>query len=250
MSILNSFDNKSEEILKPEHVIEAAADFPEAVVVTFNQNILSIASAMSGVEKIGELNAGFPIPIYKISYHGKRIALYQTLIGGAGTAGLLEEVIAKGGKKFVFFGSCGTLDKELSAGHLIVPTAAYRDEGTSYHYAPPGDYINVTTAEKLSQILTELNLPYIQGKTWTTDAIYRETRNNMAGRKQEGCITVEMECASIMAVSQFRKKEAYQYIYTEDNLDSENWDPRTMGNVPQNDYEKYLRIALEIAVRI
>jgi len=77
---------------------------------------------------------------------------------------LLEEVIAKGGKKFVFFGSCGTLDKELPAGHLIVPVAAYRDEGTSYHYAPVSDYIEIETAERVSEILSELNLPHVRVK--------------------------------------------------------------------------------------
>jgi len=72
----------------------------------------------------------------------------------------------------------------------------------------------------------------------------------MAKRKREGCITVEMECASIMAVSQYRKVPLYQYIYTEDNLDSALWDPRTMGNVPMSEFEKYLRVALEIAIRV
>ncbi len=93
-------------------------DFPEIVVVTFNQKILNIVQNMDDVVEISELNGGYPIPIYKINYKSKSIAVYQTIIGGAGSAGLLEEVIAKGEKKFIFFGSCGTLDKELPAGHL------------------------------------------------------------------------------------------------------------------------------------
>ena len=250
MSIINTFDDTSDEILKPCNVIEAVANFPEIVVATFNQKTLNIVQNMEDVVQISELNGGYSIPIYKIHYKGKSIAVYQTIIGGAGSAGLLEEVIAKGGKKFVFFGSCGTLDKELPAGHLIVPVAAYRDEGTSYHYAPASDYIEIETAERVSAILFELNLPHVKGKTWTTDAVYRETKQNMATRKKDGCITVEMECASIMAVSQYRKVQSYQYLYTEDNLDSDLWDPRTMGNVPMSEFEKYLRIALEIAIRV
>lgn len=49
--------------------------------------------------------------------------------------------------------------------------------------------------------------------TWTTDAFYRETKRNMEKRKEEGCGVVEMECASIMAVGQIRKKEVYQFLY-------------------------------------
>jgi len=250
MSIINTFDDTSDEILKPCNVIEAVANFPEIVVVTFNEKILNLVQNMEDAVQISELNGGYPIPIYKIQYKGKSLAAYQTIIGGAGSAGLLEEVIAKGGKKFIFFGSCGTLDKELPAGHLIVPVAAYRDEGTSYHYAPAGDYIEIETAERVSAILSELNFPHVKGKTWTTDAVYRETKQNMETRKRDGCITVEMECASIMAVSQYRKVQLYQYIYTEDNLDSDLWDPRTMGNVPMSEFKKYLRVALEIAIRV
>jgi uridine phosphorylase len=128
--------------------------------------------------------------------------------------------------------------------------AAYRDEGTSYHYLPVSDYVEIATADKLAEILSQLNIPYVKGRTWTTDAFYRETRKNMTARKKDGCIAVEMECASIMAVSQFRKKEVYQYLYAEDNLDGEAWDARTMGKAPKSAIEKYLRIALEIAARI
>jgi uridine phosphorylase len=250
VSIIDTFDDTSEEIIKPSSLEGQVNDFPEVVVVAFNEKIHKLVQKMPGAIQISDMDAGYTIPIYKINYQGKNVAFYQTILGGAASVGLLEEVIAKGGKKFVFFGSCGTLDKDLSAGHLIVPVAAYRDEGTSYHYAPVGDYIEVETAERLAEVLSEINIPYVKGKTWTTDAFYRETRKNMKARKEDGCITVEMECASIMAASQFRNVKLYQYLYTEDNLDSETWDPRTMGKVPKSAIEKYLRIALEIAIRV
>jgi uridine phosphorylase len=176
--------------------------------------------------------------------------MYQTLIGGAGTVGLFEEVIVKGGKKFLAFGSCGSLDKNISEGHLIVPTQAYRDEGISYHYMPESDYVEVRTSDKLAEIFDEMKLPYIKAKTWTTDALYRETERNMKARKKEGCLTVDMECASIMAASNFRNIPVYQFLYAEDNLDSIEWEARSMGKVSQNEYEKYLDIALEVASRL
>lgn len=250
MGIVNTFDNSSEEILKPSYIAPKVDGFPEVVVVTFKQQIIDIATEMYGKRVISKMYAGIPIPIYQLNYDNIDIAIYLTWLGGPASVGLLEEIIAKGAKKIVFFGSCGTLDKSLSAGHLIVPTAAYRDEGTSYHYAPASDYIEVKTSAQLAEILTELDIPFILGKTWTTDAFYRETRNNMEKRKSDGCITVEMECASIMAASQFRGVELYQYLYAEDNLDSEFWDSRTMGRVPKTANEQYLHIALEIASRV
>ena len=68
----------------------------------------------------------------------ERVALFHPGVGAPLAAGLLEEVIASGCKKFIACGGAGVLDREIAVGHLIVPTAAIRDEGTSYHYLPPG----------------------------------------------------------------------------------------------------------------
>jgi len=251
MSIIHAFDIETDEIIKPSYTVAKVDNFPQTVVVTFSRRIFDVLLKMDNVEQISELGCGFAtIPIYKINYKGKDIAIYTTMLGGAASAALLEEVIAKGGREFVFFGSCGTLDSEISAGCLIVPTAAYRDEGTSYHYLAPSDFIEITTADKLANILSDMELPCVKAKTWTTDAFYRETRKNMMLRKEEGCLSVEMECASVSSVCQFRNVEFYQYLFTEDNLDSVRWEKRIMGNLTQSDREKYLMIALEIAIRV
>jgi uridine phosphorylase len=199
---------------------------------------------------IDSMVACVTVSVYRITYKGTDIAVYCTTVGGSATAGLLEKMISKGCEKFVFFGSCGVLNREIAAKSLIVPTAAYRDEGTSYHYAPASEYIEVKTAPRLAEILTELSLPHVCGRTWTTDAIYRETRGNMERRKADGCLTVEMECASLMAVAAFRGVDVYQFLYAADNLDAEEWDARTLGSLPQESREKFLRIALEVAVRV
>jgi uridine phosphorylase len=250
MSIINTFDDKSEEIIKPSNIAQKIEYFPETVLVTFKQKIIDIAMNLFSTEIIDNMYLGSVVPIYKLEYQSSKIGLYRTIIGGPASVGLLEEIIAKGANKILFFGPCGSLDKNLSAGYLIVPTAAYRDEGTSYHYMPAGDYVEVKTSDRLGSILNELGIPFIYGKTWTTDAFYRETRNNMEARKKEGCITVDMECASVMAAGQFRGVEIFQFLYAADSLYGDSWDPRTLGKVPQSDNERYLRIALEIAERL
>jgi len=162
----------------------------------------------------------------------------------------LEELLALGAEKCLYFGVCGALDKEIAAGHLLVPTAAYRDEGVSYHYAQSSDFIEIETAPKLAQIFEEMQIPYNTTKTWTTDAFYRETKRNMERRKEEGCGVVEMECASIMAVSQFRKKEVYQFLYAGDCLSEDGWDKRILGNMPEDMKERILMVAIEAAGRL
>ena len=250
MSIIDTFDVTTEEVIRPDSMTDPVPGFPETVVITFHDRTIDALKALYPVEIISELHAGFTIPIYKFDFNGQMLGMYMTSIGGAATTALMEEVAVKGAKKFLLFGSCGVLDHTLTAGHFILPTSAYRDEGTSYHYLPAGDYVEVGTALRLGEIFEELDLPYVFGKTWTTDAFYRETRKSVEARKEDGCIAVEMECASVMAAAQFRSIPVYQFLYAEDSLAGDAWDSRTMGIVPDSHMEKYLRVALETAIRL
>ena len=212
MSIIHTFDNASEEIIKPEYISSAGENFPKTLIATFRPQLVELLKARYETEEMGNMEAILPVPVHCFTYKGRRLGMYLTMLGGPASAGLMEEAAAMGGEKFLFFGSAGVLDRQLAAGRLIVPTAAYRDEGTSYHYLPPGDYVDIPTAGRLAEIFTELNYPHVSGKIWTTDAIYRETRNNMEKRRRDGCIAVDMECASLMAAAQFRKIPVYQFV--------------------------------------
>ncbi len=250
MSLFDTFDPDSPEIIFAASHHPPLEGFPETIVVTFQDETFRVLEQLCPTEVVAKHHAGRDIPIYRLNWNGRSIGICQTLLGGPGTAGLLEEALAMGAKKVLLYGSCGVLDSALVAGHFILPTAAYRDEGVSYHYLPVGDYVDIPTAERLGEIFDGLNLPYVKGRVWTTDAFYRETRNNMAKRKADGCVAVDMECASAMAVGQFRGAEVYQFLYAEDSLDGDAWDRRTMGAVPASSYEKYLRVALEAASRL
>jgi nucleoside phosphorylase len=75
-------------------------------------------------------------------------------------------------------------------------------------------------------VLARHGVNYLLAKTWTTDAIFRETRAKTALRRSEGCLTVEMEAASMFAVAQFRNVPLGQILYGGDQLDDEQWDKR------------------------
>jgi uridine phosphorylase len=149
-------------------------------------------------------------------------------VGAAISAGLLEEAIAFGCRKFIVCGGCGVLEKSLEVGHLVVVSGAIRDEGVSYHYLPAGREVkaNELGITALTGLLKERNLPHQVGRTWTTDAPYRETRAKIAKRREEGCLTVEMEAAGLMAVAEFRNVILGQVLYGGDDLSGGQWDKR------------------------
>lgn len=74
---------------------------------------------------------------------------------------LLEEVIA-----------CGVLAKKLVAKHLVVVSAALRDDGAFCHYLPRGvRWRPIPGCEvfgRFTDLLVERGVPYLLGKAWTT----------------------------------------------------------------------------------
>ena len=131
----------------------------------------------------------------------------------------------------------------------MIPTAAYRDEGTSYHYVAPADYIKIKNADIVKQFMEENELPYVLGKTWTTDAFYRETKNNFEKHRADGCISVEMECSAVQAVCDFRGLEFYTFFTSGDLLDAPKWDKRHKeGELQGTQHDcEHFEIALELA---
>lgn len=251
MSIIDTFDLNGEEIIKANNNVRMIENFPTTVLVVFSVKMCNLFLSKYNAIKIGALSAaGQKLSIYQFEYKGIKIGFFNTVLGGAASAGLLEELIALGAEKLLYFGSCGALHKEIAEGRLLVPTAAYRDEGVSYHYAEASDYLKIETAPELMKILDDMHIPYNATKTWTTDAFYRETSRNLEKRKAEGCGVVEMECASIMSVGQFRNKKVYQFLYAADCLADSDWDKRIMGNMPTDLRERILSIAIEAATRL
>lgn len=161
----------------------------------------------------------------------------------------LEEVIALGAKKIIQFGSCGILNQTAAEGKIIIPSSAVRDEGTSYHYIPNAEEIfaEQESINILEQCLKKHNIPYVLGKTWTTDAIYRETNGILAERKSQGCIAVEMECSASLAVAKFRNIPIIQFLFGADNLDASGWEMNDLTDYGLGLSDKYILIALACA---
>lgn len=192
------------------------------------------------------------MPVYKIHYKDTDIAFFQSKVGAPACVAGFEEVVAMGAERFVLFGSCGVLDDEKVKGKIIVPVSAVRDEGTSYHYAVPSPEIEAEEmcVNVLERVLQKLGCPYVKGKTWTTDGIYRETLPMIQERKEQGCLAVEMECASMLAVSQYRKIPFIQFLYGADSLGTDTWEIRDLMEYGLESAEKYMILALECGLAL
>lgn len=254
MMLLEQFDPTRRAVINPDMLFEPVEGFPETIVSIFSIDLFDrLVELLGGVEIACQNDVDGNWPIYKVRYKGKEIAFMKARLGAPACVGSFENVPAMGGKRIILLGNCGVLDKSIEDCGIIIPRAAIRDEGTSYHYAPPSDLIEVNKkyVEEFKAICSQYGYPVVEGTTWTTDAFYRETPNKIAARKSQGAICVEMECAAVQAMCDFRNIEFFQYLYAGDNLDHSSWDPRSLdGNVRLDDKEKIALLAFELAAAI
>lgn len=249
MSIITSFDKKTMAMISPEDIVSACDVRLNTCITMWQHKISKELLEQDLVEEITRISSGNgPKPVYRVK--GTNIAVYESPVGGPMTAGMLENVrAALGIKNILAFGTCGVLT-ELEEGKCILPTHAYRDEGTSYHYCPASDYMHIKNCDKLAELFDRLGVGYVKGKTWTTDAMYRETMGNRDLRVAEGCIAVDMECAALQAVCDFRGMELYQFFYGADSLAGSEWNTRILGNYEISKRMKFFHLALELAKKI
>lgn len=247
--ITDSFD-LSEAIVSPASFFEERRNICKTAIATFSREIFAAVLEKYPHEQIAELRSVNKIrPVYLVDVGGVRFGFYLTEIGSSQAATDVIEINWKtGAENFILSGSCGALAPERTSGRYIIPTEAYRDEGMSYHYAPPADYIGVKNADFMGEFFEECGYPYIKGRVWTTDALYRETRENVRKRKEEGCLAVEMELAGVQAVCDFHGFELYDFLVAGDVVDQPDYTPEGLTEA-NHSFDKF-DIAVRIAGRI
>jgi uridine phosphorylase len=245
------FDPAPTAVIEPSAVL-APEDVPSNVVLCFFREVIDKVVASHAVSERAPFKAEHGIhPFWELEWDGRRFGLFHPGVGAPLAAGFLEEAIARGCRSFVACGGAGSLVPELTMGHVVVPTSAIRDEGTSYHYLPPGRSVapSDAAAEAIVATLDSHGVPYVKGPTWTTDALYRETRGRMRTRTDEGCLTVEMEAAGFFAVAAFRGVTFGQILYAGDDLSGDAWDER--GWLGHSDgRERLFWLAAEAVLRL
>lgn len=248
--ITDSFDPQGEALMNPGTFYGEKKHLCDVCIATFSRVLFEKALNTFPCEAVGEIKAcnGSKF-IYTFPLDGKTCGLYLSGVGST-VAGndLIEASWLTGATKFVLFGSAGCLNQPVTQGKYVLPTQAYRDEGMSYHYAAPADYIDVPGNRKLAALFEEMHLPYVQGRIWSTDAFYRETRALVAARQKEGCLAVEMEIAGVQAICDFYGFSLYPFLMTGDVLDAAEYDIADLSRA--NHFGDNLDIALEIAKKV
>ncbi len=225
------FDTDNTAVIMPTHENLKLSLPRKAVFAFLDEYIEKYAHLHDGV-RVGEFTSETKdYPIYIVKYNGEDVCLCQAPVGAASAVQILEWLIGYGVREIITGGCCGALT-DFDENVFIIPYKALRDEGTSYHYMKPSRFIeiNKVALKAIENTFYEHKIPYREVITWTTDGFYRETKEKVTYRKQEGCEVVEMECSALAACASFRNVIWGCILFTADTLaDVENYDERNWG---------------------
>jgi len=255
MSIIKSeipileFDTEENSVIDPTHE-KLDLKLPKKCVFAFLGEYIDEYAGKTDARKVSYfVSATKRYPIYIAKYKGEEVVLCQAPVGAAPAAQILDWLIGYGVREIISAGTCGGLEK-FPESTFLVPNKALRDEGTSYHYAPPSRFMEISERARkaIEETVLDHGMKYQEVITWSTDGFFRETREKVAYRKSEGCSVVEMECSALAACAAFRGATWGMILYTADSLaDVEQYDERNWGG---NAYEYALILCLDAVLKL
>ncbi len=158
--------------------------------------------------------------LYVFEQDGLTLGIIGCVVGSSFAVLVAEELFASGCKLLVSVTSSGQISTLRSPPYFILIDRALRDEGTSYHYLPPSNYSEAPAEliNRLDGAFDDFNVPVLRGPTWTTDAPFRETAEEIERMRERGLLAVEMETAALYAFAQARGKPVICFAHVTNQM--------------------------------
>lgn len=198
---------------------------PQRLLITYQRRTYEYGKKLIDGTSVDWWMYGESQPFCIGQFNHVEIGLGRFWVGAPASVMTLEELIACGAKTIFEVGVSGALQTFLKPSNIIVVTEAIRDEGTSYHYLPPK--VKVESSPRLrSKLIKHLNegkIEHFVGPVWSTDGVYRETRDKFFKFRDSGILAVNMETSAIFAVAKYRNVEAASAQVVSDVLSETGW---------------------------
>ena len=219
------------------------AERPEAVILCYSRSLMDYLTDTYDGREVGNYYGD----LYVFDDTGGSVGVLGNFgIGAPTTAILMDELVVDGVEAFLSIGFAGCLDESVEMGEFIVCEKAIRDEGTSHHYLASEKY--ATPSEQIvartKRVLRQRDESFHVGPSWTTDAIYRETKAEVERYAREGVLTVEMEASAVFVVAIHRGVEAGAMFVVSDYLGLSEWEPKF--HLTETDMQRLADIAMQI----
>jgi len=156
------------------------------------------------LRQAGRANAFAPWACYHteldtFTLAGQEVGIVGRAVGAPFAVLVAEELFASGCRLLVSLTSAGQVAPAGVPPYFVVIDRALRDEGTSYHYAPPSEFAEADPhlVARGADALVGRGPRAVVGASWTTDAPFRETAEAIEAARRKGILAVEMEAAAL-----------------------------------------------------
>lgn len=146
--------------------------------------------------------------LFSFSHDDMPFGIIGCAVGASFAVLVAEELFASGCEFLISVASAGQIVPVAEPPYFLLIEKALRDEGTSYHYLPPGEFsrLGPELRSTLEIIFAHAPVRIYRGATWTTDAPFRETAAALAHCRDLAIMAVEMEAAALYAFAEARQK--------------------------------------------
>jgi uridine phosphorylase len=148
--------------------------------------------------------ACFHSELWVTRHRGRELGIVGCAVGAPYAVLVAEQLAASGCRLLVSVTSAGVVTPLADPPYFVLIERAWRDEGTSGHYLPPGEWarLDPRLSTMLDGAFDHLDEPIHRGASWTTDAPFRETAAALASAAAAGVHAVEMEAAGLYAYAE------------------------------------------------
>src|SRR5215469_257736 len=207
-------DHGAPSVFRPESLLREArrqkalpdGDVPPVCVLDPDGDLVAYVRERFGATPCPQW-ACYHTQMWTWSADALRYGVIGHVVGGSFAVLVAEQLFASGCGFLINLTSAGQITDVGPPPYYILVKRALRDEGTSYHYLPPADYVAAEPAllARAAAALAEIRHVHV-GDTWTTDAPFRETEESIAQRRRAGILAVEMEAAALYAFAAARER--------------------------------------------
>lgn len=164
--------------------------------------------------------------LWTFDLDGSEVGVIGCAVGASFAVLLAEQLHVSGCELLLSITSSGSITPAADPPYFVIIDRARRDEGTSHHYLPPGEWALAPPhlVARLDGRLTGLAQPVVTGATWTTDAPYRETAAAIAHAESLGIVAVEMEAAALYAYATVSGREVICVAHVTNTMATEGDD--------------------------
>ncbi|MDA8430550.1 MAG: nucleoside phosphorylase [Geobacteraceae bacterium] len=252
-------NHTDEPVFLPGNMLESARiqknlpplTVPEGCLLDFDGELVDYLVA-NGQAKLEPSWPCFHTRLYLWQANGTEYGIIGGTVGASFAVLVAEELFSLGCKALVTISSAGLIADNLQTPMFLLIEQALRDEGTSYHYLPAERYAQASPAllQVVTTILTDAGIKYECGKSWTTDAPFRETQKLISARRDEGIISVEMEAAALLAMGAALNKPVICFAHITNSMATREDDFEKGGDDGHETALKVCAMALSALINI